>query len=498
MSNYSLQEVSTRIDDIQNNPEKATSQEITNVLSLEDGQGTNRAIQESEAGIIHVRFGDSGVDIDEGPNDRAISSSAVDTSANTITIANHGFQTNDIVRLKLPISGGGEIPGGVVSGQDYYAHVVDSSTIKLKTSTSASSFLNLTSQGSGIFLVCRNIFVAFDMYEHSTVSPGSYVLAVNFRWKYGTQAYRWLAKYTNIRRVAFLCGLGTDSTQFFYWNKDSADPPGPSAGGGPEWEAFDEVSFYGKLVPRANTFSTSLGRAQGTQTISANGKTYPASGVGMSHDNTEEVANPGWGNWRNYVFMPHDRARMIVISNPNRGIVWWFRYPQKVYFYNIWLDFQLAADQYIAALIRTGPQVLTMINVAMYTWSADSTGDSGRGSPLGPYVMLELTRQTDCNILGNLLMAYGRSGEDPGFIGVANGAKCTLDPLNQTINVSLWKPGSAVTNYWEVAWTMTGRRCMVFNYYHYYLRHGSGTFAASSGAIGTTDQAANNVVRYTT
>jgi hypothetical protein len=217
----------------------------------------------------------------------------------------------------------------------------------------------------------------------------------------------------------------------------------------------------------------------------------------MSHDNAEEVVNPGWGNWRNYVFMPHDRARMIVVSNPNRGIIWWFRYPQKVYFYNIWLDFQLAADQYIAALIRTGPQVFTMNNVAMYTWSSDSTGDAGRGSPLGPYVMLEVTRQTDCNILGNLLMAYGRGGEDPGFIGVANGAKCALDPLHQTINVSLWKPGSAVTNYWEVAWVFTGRRCMVFNYYHYYLRQSSGSFQAAPGAIGTTDQFAANGIRYT-
>ena len=151
----------------------------------------------------------------------------------------------------------------------------------------------------------------------------------------------------------------------------------------------------------------------------------------------------------------------------------------------------------MAALIRTGPQIFTMQNVVMYTWSGTSTGRTDLGDPLGPYTMLDVRRQTDCNILGSLGMAYGRGNENPGYIGVSNGAKCSLDPLHQTVQVSLWKPGSGYTGYWEVGWTMKGRRAMVFNYYHYYLRQGDGLFHGSPGAIGTTDQAAANTLRHT-
>ena len=71
----------------------------------------------------------------------------VDTSAETITLANHNLTTGDAVVYKAPTTTGGSTVAGLSDGTTYYVIVVDSTTIKLATSTgnaTAVSYTHLT------------------------------------------------------------------------------------------------------------------------------------------------------------------------------------------------------------------------------------------------------------------------------------------------------------------------------------------------------------------
>ena len=459
MSNYSLEAVATKVDDMENNPQRNVTVSVENQLTLGDSFGLSQTLNPTFAGIVAVRFGQGGVvDGSLGPNDRTVAASAstVSVANNTIVVASHGFEENGIVRIKLPISGGGSVPEGIELGIDYYAQVVDGNTIKLKT-TSGGAPLNLTSVGSGNFLVTRDLLVAYDIGNWYSTGSGSFMCTmVNFPFRYGTDAYKWLARYTTAKNVIFCCGMtnsdGTSGTQFFYWNR-SSERITPALAGGAEWEPFDDVYFYGLLVPRSNTFTTSKGKARGVSSFSANGKTYAGSGVGLGHDQTEEVANPGYGNWRNYVFMAHDRCRMLCMMNPSvNGVGFWFRYPKKVYLENIWFDFQMSASGYVGAMMRSGAQVLTTYNTAMYTWSSQTNGSS-YGTISGPYTILHIMEGAKHFNVGSFLgLAYGLGGGTPYFIGVSDIAISTLSPHNWQY-YSFWHVGGQ-GGIWEYGLTI--------------------------------------------
>ena len=457
MSNYSLEAVATKVDDMDNNPQRNVSVSVENQLQLADGFGLSQTLNPSYSGIVFVRLYETGVsDGSLGPNDRTVAASAstVSVSNNTITVASHGFEENGIVRIKLPVSGGGSAPGGVVLGQEYYANVVDGNTIKLKT-TSGGSALNITSSGSGNFLVTRDLLVAYNVSDWVTTSSSAVMVTmVNFPFKYGTDAYKWLARYSTAKNVAFCCGGNFQtSTQssFFYWNRIAkGDRPTPAIAGGAEWEPFDDVYFYGNLKGNTGWGFTGSGKKIGVTNFTANGKTYLGSGVGLSYDIPEAVANPGYGNWRNYVFAPHDRCRMITTVYPSdSGIPFWFRYPKKVYINHIWLDFQVRETGYVGSMIRTGAKVTTLNNVAIYNWTQSSAGASW-GNFNGAYtpILVGEGGAKLYNVGSALLIAYGVAGGNPYYLGAIDKGIVSLSPHGYGY-YGFWQGGGDPSGIWE-------------------------------------------------
>lgn len=73
--------------------------------------------------------------------------SAVDTTADTVTISSHGYTTG----LKGRLTSTGTLPAGVTTGVDYFIIAVDANTIAFATSlvnAQAGTKINLTDQGS--------------------------------------------------------------------------------------------------------------------------------------------------------------------------------------------------------------------------------------------------------------------------------------------------------------------------------------------------------------
>jgi len=103
----------------------------------------------------------------------------VDTTAETITLANHNLTTGDAVVYKAPTTTGGSTVGGLSDGTTYYAIVVDSTTIKLATSSSnatAGTAVNLTAtgQGTSTLQVLTGLVIGYE-YEFEVELPKLYV-----------------------------------------------------------------------------------------------------------------------------------------------------------------------------------------------------------------------------------------------------------------------------------------------------------------------------------
>lgn len=73
--------------------------------------------------------------------------SAVDTSADTLTLTGHGFSSNDPVRVVLAT--GAAVPSGLSTTTVYYAIVADADTVQLSTSSGPGAAVNITGTGSG-------------------------------------------------------------------------------------------------------------------------------------------------------------------------------------------------------------------------------------------------------------------------------------------------------------------------------------------------------------
>ena len=107
---------------------------------------------------------------------------AVNTTAETITLANHNLTTADAVVYKAPTTTGSSTVGGLSDGTTYYAIVVDSTTIKLATSAAnatAGTAINLTSTGSGTsnLQVLTSLIVGYE-YEFEVELPKIYLSKV--------------------------------------------------------------------------------------------------------------------------------------------------------------------------------------------------------------------------------------------------------------------------------------------------------------------------------
>ena len=103
----------------------------------------------------------------------------VNTTDETITLANHNLTTGDAVVYKAPTTTGGSTVAGLSDGTTYYAIVVDSTTIKLATSSSnatAGTAINLTAtgQGTSILQVLTDLIVGYE-YEFEVELPKVYV-----------------------------------------------------------------------------------------------------------------------------------------------------------------------------------------------------------------------------------------------------------------------------------------------------------------------------------
>jgi len=104
---------------------------------------------------------------------------AVDASAETITLSNHNLTTADAVVYKAPTTTGSSTVAGLSDGTTYYAIVVDSTTIKLATSSAnatAGTAVNITGTGSGTstLQVLTGIIIGYE-YEFEVELPKIYM-----------------------------------------------------------------------------------------------------------------------------------------------------------------------------------------------------------------------------------------------------------------------------------------------------------------------------------
>ncbi len=87
------------------------------------------------------------IDVDT-PGAKTFASTAVDVTADTITIAAHGYTLG----LKGQVSNPGTLPTGITAVTDYFVIVVDANTIKLASSlvnAQAGTAIDITGQGAG-------------------------------------------------------------------------------------------------------------------------------------------------------------------------------------------------------------------------------------------------------------------------------------------------------------------------------------------------------------
>jgi hypothetical protein len=86
--------------------------------------------------------------VDVAATAKVFPSSGVDTSADTLTLANHGLWTG----VKGQFTTSGSLPTGISAVTDYWIVKVDSSTVKIATSLAnalAGTVVNITAAGTG-------------------------------------------------------------------------------------------------------------------------------------------------------------------------------------------------------------------------------------------------------------------------------------------------------------------------------------------------------------
>lgn len=106
-------------------------------------------------------------------NSVALSVSAVDATANTLTVTGHLLATGFGPYI---ISSTGTVPGGTTNGTPYYIIKVDANTIKLATTIDNANrgiFVDLSSVGSGTITIADGTAVSATEFPAASVTDGS-------------------------------------------------------------------------------------------------------------------------------------------------------------------------------------------------------------------------------------------------------------------------------------------------------------------------------------
>ena len=353
MSNYSLEAVATRVDDMVSNPQRNVSILVQNETQLGDASGLVQNIAPDFNGFCAVQFSDTGSDNAAGQNDRTIdAASMVNIANNTITVSGHGFKENNIARLKLPISGGGTVPSSFVIGQDYYVKVVDDDTIQLRA-TSAGSVINITDTGSGVFLVSRDLMVAFDAGDWMTTGTDSiYVVCVNYEFQYWTDAYKWFVKYSGCVNMITQAN-NTGNNVWCSWNRTN-ERLVPSIGGGIQFQPLAKFLLFGHLESKDSAFLNDGNKRRGATT------------------NFTFTTTAGYGY--NYTLMGC-RIKMHVSNTlGDVGNLLWIRFCNSIKMYDACFDFFPRHDNFVFNSLWTfgGAAITSLQNIFNVIWSSQS------------------------------------------------------------------------------------------------------------------------------
>jgi len=348
MSNYSLQAVATKVDDIENNPQRNTFISVASSTTLPTSSGVTQAIDSSYNGFIAVRSTALGTDSDEGPNPRTVISTNVNISTNRITVADHGLETGQTIRLS------GTIPEGLAAETDYSANVIDAQTIEICT-LGTTSAINITANisTSDSFLVKRDAFVAFDAeYWNNTSGTSMWLACVNFNFKYVSQAYRWFVKYAGTTKLIILAS--DHNTQNCFWSDTDPIHEGFYIGGGRNFEYLTQLQIWGYLGENPANPGTNLK-------------------IGGPVDGNGVPLSPTLNNM--YCL---DRCRMIITPGNDDNVPLWFRIFGSVYFQNVGFDFKIkpGTTAPLATCFRCSHGLFSFGNCAIIVWSANMMNNS--------------------------------------------------------------------------------------------------------------------------
>jgi hypothetical protein len=267
----------------------------------------------------------------------------VNTTNNTITVSGHGFKENNIARLKLPVSGGGSIPSAFTVGQDYYVKVIDGDTIQLSASSGGSA-INITDKGSGVFLVARDLMVAFDAGDWMTTGSGSiWLVCINYEFRYFTDAYKWFVRYSGCRNLVVLAN-NTGNNQWCEWNRPT-ERIVPDIGGGVQFQAIDKIEIYGHLESKDTAYLNDGVKRKGATTS-------------FSYTTTA-------GYSYNYTLMGCRIRFYLSNSNGDVGNLLWIRFSNNIRFSDVGFDFFPRHDNFSFASLWTfsGSAITSLRNV---------------------------------------------------------------------------------------------------------------------------------------
>lgn len=354
MSNYSLEAVATRVDDMESNPQRNVTIQVQNETQLGDASGLVQNISPTYNGFVAVQFSNLGSTDPQGPNDRTVdAASMVSTSNNEITVTNHGFKNNHIARLKLPISGGGTIPSSFVVGQNYYVKVVNSNTIQLCASSGGTA-INITNAGTGSFLVARDLMVSFDAGDWMTTSSSSiFVVCVNYEFRYWTDAYKWFVKYSGCTNMITLANNTGSGSVFCDWNRSSGDKLAPNVGGGQQFQPLSKFHIHGHLESKDPNLINDGNKRKGAT--------------------TSFTFETGAGYLYNYTLMGC-RIKMHVNNSTDVGNLMWIRFCNEIKISDASFDWfpQHNGFSFNSLWTFSGAAITSLYNVYNVIWSSQS------------------------------------------------------------------------------------------------------------------------------
>jgi len=458
MSNYSLKGIADSIDNLTINPQSSSTTSVTTLVAMDDASGVTLNLTETYVGICYVRFGATGADSDDGPNPRPViaNSTNVSTTNNEIQVEEHGLGNGDIIRFTTSSgsSSTGTLPGGLLEDTDYYVvDYVHPDSIKVST-TSGGSAISITDVGSGTFYVTRNTFVALDAQDWlSTGSSAVNVLTINFKFKYGVQAYKWISRYTNLRKVAFLVGLPEDrdltvslspsgiGAYEASWNSTLSSStsynPKPAIMGGSEWENLEDVYFFGLLLPQKGALTKYLGKATGAISYNFGGQTWSASGTGfLGNTNWAQYTGTIDGISRDATFAKsascasYERCRLRVNVSTPMGNVFWFRYTTKLWMSNItWKIVTWAGGSMYNGFVINA-RISTIRDIRIEIITAATTGNSSYGTMEGNSAPIRVAENAGLvYVVGSLFQVMtGANRTDPDMLGCGDKTTFVIDP----------------------------------------------------------------------